>query len=185
MSRAGQKRLEQVGYRLTADRARSFQATGTLDARGLMATGYKRRVNRSIQTNAAGVITCNARASALPPFHVLVKVNHELAWVLQRSSPFTVFWIIPQHICKEPASMPSDDENSAVHVLNVVRKCFQISRALSRLPFRGEPRRNTRDLFELHRRTAGPHACRNESSLEPWDTEVCFTQLGPNTVLTS
>ena len=94
MSRAGQKRLKQVGYRLTADRARSFQATGTLDARGLVPTGYKRRVNRSIKANAARVIPCVPWASALPPFHVLVEADYELARVLERGRPFTVLWII-------------------------------------------------------------------------------------------
>ena len=102
MSRAGQKRLKQVGYRLTADRARPFQATGALDAGGLMATGYKRRVNRSVKANAASVIASPPWAYA-PPFHVVLKANHKLAWVLERSRPFTVFWIILQHIGKESA----------------------------------------------------------------------------------
>ena len=82
MSRAGQKRLKQVGYRLTADRARPFQATGALDARGLMATGYKRRVNRSIKANAARVIACLAWTLPLPLLYVLVEADHELARVL-------------------------------------------------------------------------------------------------------
>ena len=94
MSRAGQKRLNQVGDRLTAYRARAFQATSALDARGLVPTGYKRRVNRSIKANAARVIPCVPRASSLPPFHVLVEADHELAWVLERGRPFTVLWII-------------------------------------------------------------------------------------------
>ena len=129
MSRAGQKRLKQVGYRLTADRARPFQATGALDARGLMATRYKRRVNRSVKANAARVIPCVAWAcaSALPLLYVLVKVDHEIARVLQRGCPFTVIRVIPQHIVKEASRMLPNDKDPSVNVLNEVRKRLKVA----------------------------------------------------------
>ena len=80
-----------------------MQALGAVDAGSLMPTGYERAIERSVKANAASVITGVAWAYPLPLFHVLVKADHELAWVLQRGSPFTVFWVFPQHIGKESA----------------------------------------------------------------------------------
>ena len=128
VSRAGQKGLKQVDYRLTTDRARSLQAPSALDTGSLMPTRNEGAINRSVKANAARVIACVPWASPLPPFHVVLKADHELARVLERGSPFTVFWVITQHICEESARVPSNHKDSAVYVLNVVRKGFQISR---------------------------------------------------------
>ena len=140
-----------------------------------MAAWHKGSVDGPVQAHAADIGAFDSRPFPLL-LHVISEIDHELARVLERGSPFCIVGIIPQNFVKEPARMPSNDKNSSVHVLNVIRKRFQISRQpCPVLPSRVEPRRSRRDLLQLHQQTGAPSVSRSEASLEPKKRWIFFT----------
>ena len=91
-----------------------------------MTTWDERGIDCAVHANTADIITGLSRTFPLH-LHVPLKLEHELARILQRRRPICIIWVIAENLVEESEAVLPDLQHSAMLLEKEFGERFQIA----------------------------------------------------------